>query len=254
MKNLPLILLGLIAWALTACGAPFQANFSDLSEAGSPAIGSGAGSGGASSAAGAGVAPDPMAGAGEGGAAGAAADPGLGDAGVAGSGGAPPVVTDYFCSAAQEVTGGYQALSPGAACLRTKEAINTVGCAHWDNRALLVNGVPATCGVPQAFPVRADGFTYLTLGPGSSGAAAIRWFLSDPAPDPCAARTWQAGDLYAPGEIMLDACDAPGATGSAEACTLGTVNAWACSGLKCTSVQPGGNDWASTWRLVTTCG
>jgi len=250
MKNLPLILLCLLGWVMSACGAPFQADFSDLSGAGSPAIGSGAGSGGASSAAGAGVAPDPMAGAGEGGA-GGATDPGIGEAGA---GAAPPVVTTYFCSGAQEVTGGYMALPPGAVCLRTKEALNTVGCTHWDARSLLVNGVPATCGVPQAFPVRADGFTYLTIGAGPSGAVAIRWFLTDPAPNPCAARTWQAGDLYAPGEIMRDACDAANAQGSAQACTLGTLNAWACSGLKCSSLQPGGNDWATTWRLVAPCG
>ncbi len=248
MKILILASLVVLALGLSACGEPFQASdFTSLSDAGANAIGSGAGFGGAAGAAGAGVAPDPMASAGSGGKA--------GEAGASGSGGAsPPVLTTYFCSPSKDVTGGYEALNPEPSCLRTKEALNTIGCTHWDNRSILVNGVPATCGVPVDFPVRQDGYTYLTLGAGSGPAAAVRWFLTMPTPTPCAARTWQVGDLYAQGQVMRDACDTASAPVGGEACAVGREYAFSCSGLRCSTIQPGGNDWASTWALVAACG
>ncbi len=252
-----LIFLGLF---LGACGAPFTSSpFTSTEEvAGAQTIGSGAGSGGDSSQSGAGGAPDPMARAGSGGSAGVAGEAGSIDAaGAAGAPAEPPPVlyTPPACSTEQNVTGGYDSsLSAAPACLRTREALNTIACTNYDGRSITVNGVPAVCGVPQAFSESVDGYKYIALGAGTAGNFAIRWFLTAPVPNPCAARSWVEGDLYAPGEIMIGACDAPG---SQKSCELGKSYAFACAedpGTHCSSVGPGAIGWTSVWTLIRVCG
>jgi hypothetical protein len=251
-----ILLIGLVL-GLAACGAPFTANeFTPSGEAGAQTIGSGAGQGGDSSgsAGAAGAVHDPMARAGAGGA--AAGAPSVDFAGAAGA--VPDAIpTPYVplpCSSERNVSGGYDSsFNTVPACLRTREALNTVGCTNWDHRSITVNGVIATCGVPLTFPPSADGYTYIDLGPGSAGDAAIRWFLTAPAPNACSARQWVQGDLYAPGEIMVGVCDAPGSTKS---CELGKTYAFYCSDSStnhCSETGPGANGWISVWTLVSIC-
>jgi len=251
MKSLFLVCLIV---AMTACGAPFTAeSFTDSGSAG--AIGAPA----APSAGAAGAEPREDAGGAtsipleSAGAAGAAGAPDLGSAGAP-SVDPPPLYTPPPCSTDQNVTGGYDgSLSAAPACLRTKEALNTVACANWDGRSITVNGAAATCGVPLSFPESVDGFTYIDLGPGTSSGVALRWFLTAPAPNPCDARWWTQGDLYAPNEIMLDVCDAPG---SEKSCELGKTYAFSCLDTptsRCTSTGPGASGWTSSWALVTLC-
>lgn len=247
MKTLSLVLLAMVAIVLGACGAPFDAgSFTRTGAAGTQALGSGAGSGGAASAAGSGGAPDPMA------RAGASGAPDVIDSSSAGAPAAEPPFIPPACSSEKQVTGGYYGdLTTAPACLRTKEALNTIACGSWDNRSITVNGVPATCGVPLSFPPSADSFIYLAFGPGTSASVTIRWFLTAPSPQACQSRWWAQGDLYSPGEIMLEACDAPGST---SACELGKTYAFSCSGMSCSDTQPGGSGWTATWQIVTECG
>ena len=102
----------------------------------------------------------------------------------------------------------------------------------------------------EEFPAPIDGYNYIALGPGTSGALAIRWFLTAPATNACAARYWLKGDLYAPQEIMLGVCDLPGTSG----CAPGSVNAFACIGSACSSNEPGSSsNWQVNWVLTQTC-
>lgn len=256
MKLLSWILFCLSALVLGACGAPFESGeFTSVDTAGAaPSTG---GSESVAGAIGVGHAGSSAVGTGGAGgssnAAGAPATAGSsGNDDAAGAAGAAPSYDPPPCSSPKDVTGGYDgSLNTMPVCLRTKEPLNTIACSNWDNRTITVNSVPVTCGEPADIPQRADGYTYIELGGGTSSAATVRWFLTAPSPDACGSRHWVDGDLYAQGEIMLGVCSAPG---SAKSCVLGTTYAFACSGLKCGSVQPGGNDWASTWMLLSSCG
>jgi hypothetical protein len=77
------------------------------------------------------------------------------------------------------VTGGNSGnLGTGAACLRTTEKFNTVGCSNWDTRTIKVNGVLATCGTKTAFPAMIDGFNYFEVSAGTALYASFYWYSS----------------------------------------------------------------------------
>jgi hypothetical protein len=287
MKNLILIFALLM---LAACGPSFSASeFSPsdnaggaigLGQAGDPvgAAGAPSSSAGASSAiAGAGGNTEDLGGGGSGSAAGAAESGGGGagsaagahqggtggapsaggatNAGASGSGGAAgsaPYVPPPCSGAVEVMGGGDNSLSTAPACLRTKEALNTIGCLNWDNRTVAVNGAAATCGVRQDFPPAIDGYNYIETGPGTTTVALIQWFLTAPATNACAALYWAKGEHYSPEQIMLDVCDLPSTSG----CSPGSVLAFACiaTSPECSTTEPGGaTGWPSIWKIVATC-
>ena len=260
MKTLMLLTL-----TLAACGSPFSA----------APVGAGSGGAGTGPYAGASSAlPDTQnaAGAMESGGGGEAGalpgptvggeSPGGGAAGAggavasAGAGGAVAYVPPPCSPVTQGDSTGYLALGIMPVCLRVTTPINTIGCAlGWDNRSIRVNGATATCEVTQDFPSRGDGAYFIELGSAPTGsigtAAAIRWFLTAPSPQACAARVWELGDRYYPGEINVSTCDEPEGSG----CVLGEPVAFSCSGSACSSVQPGGSgsNWTATWKLEARC-
>lgn len=235
-------------------GAKFAAG-----EAGAPETAPAAGEAGAAADGGAlstgGHSGAPSAGGASGAAGGASHAGSGGGSGVSGSGSAGSAAyPDPPCSPWIEgdPSGAYDIRTMAAVCLRISAPINTVSCTDWvDNRSITVNGVPAACRVPQAFPVRADGFTFIAVGPGTSNMAPlIRWYLTAPTPAACGAREWVIADPYAPGEIMTGRCDDTGGG----ACALGEKAAFSCSDLgTCTSQQPGAAGWPATWKLEAHC-
>lgn len=232
------LVLALMMLTLMACGgAPFEAAPGDSSAAGSALSPSEAGEPGAGQA---GAEPTL---AGSGGSSGAA--------GSAGSGGAPERLPPAACTSPLDVEGGYDgSLTTAPVCLRTKEALNTIACTYPDGRSIEVNGSAVTCGARSELPGAIAGYNYIVLGQGSNPAMAIRWFMTLPTATPCSARYWASGDLYAPGEVMLGVCSAPG---TVSACSIGQAYAFSCQGTRCSSVQPGGNDWQAEWTLQAEC-
>ncbi len=235
-----IVALILTAWLLSACGAPFEP--ADLGPSSAVAGSPGLGAAGA---------PDASAGApseaGSGGRGGAQAAGGA-PAGGSAAGGAQAGLP---CSGAALVTGGYASLGTAATCLRTKEALNTLGCSNADGRSLSVNGMPVTCGDPFTPPPRIDGYNYIAVGAGPSSVMTLRWFLTAPSSEACAARYWALGEQFAAGQLALEICNAPGKN---SACALGQEAAFSCVGTRCSNVAPGGNNWQDEWVLVTVCG
>ena len=256
------ILLAL-AFLLPACGGPFSAADVALpsdgeagasgavaaSEAGAPSAGSspaddlgraGAPDGGSLAAGGrSGIA-------GSGGAPGA---PGSGGASGAGGSGIAPPCSPWIDG---DPSGEADIRTMGAVCLRISTPFNTVSCTDWvDNRSITVNGAPASCNVPMAYPASADGVSFIAVGPGTSSMVPIvRWFLTAPSPFACSARAWGFAGAYLLGEIQTARCDDTGGG----ACKLGEEIAFSCVDQgTCASQQPGKPGWPASWKIEAHC-
>lgn len=158
------------------------------SVAGAPAGGSpsavggsasaGTSSGGAKPAGGASNGGSSSGGSGQAGGAGKAGASGGGAASTAGAGGG---TSSGPCMNPTDVKGGNSGnLGVGAACLRTTETFNTVGCSNWTGRTIKVNGVLATCSVKTTFAPMIGGFNYFEVssGAGAVAYASFNWFTS----------------------------------------------------------------------------
>ncbi|HEX3777005.1 MAG TPA: hypothetical protein VHV51_21175 [Polyangiaceae bacterium] len=98
---------------------------------------------------------------------------GAGTAGSAGSGSTGP------CMNPVDKSGGNSGdLGAGPdVCIRTMDKFNTVGCSNFDGRMLIVNGMPATCGVAATY-TQIGGYNYIEVTGTGETFASLSWFCS----------------------------------------------------------------------------
>ena len=83
------------------------------------------------------------------------------------------------CADPKDVTGGQLSNlnAVGAACLRTMEPFNSVGCFNFDGRTMTVNGMLTPCdGKKTTFAPPIGGYSYFEISAGKYAYAGFNWY------------------------------------------------------------------------------